>query len=132
MPLTAGIIAVPSKDPGYSPFSLIEQLRRNLAHPQAAFDAIASAEPIDAGSLIKGLRAGLDRAEREIEKMPPSAIGFLYRDKGRVVTPTQDNIQSLVELAPSRRGVLGEPHAVRMADAQTALGWQADIGDQGR
>lgn len=87
VPIPAAIIAAPAKDPGYSPEALIAAIRRNISHPQAAFDSLRSDVAIDGGELLRSLRESLDVAAALSAALPDEAIGKFYIENGQVVNP---------------------------------------------
>src|SRR3546814_16693035 len=84
VPIAAAIIAAPAKDPGYTPESLIAALKRNIAHPQVAFDRLRSDAPIDGGPLLRKLRHSLDTAAGISKALPDEAFGKFYIHDDRI------------------------------------------------
>ena len=80
LPLGAVVWAASGKDPGFSPLSLLEQLRRRGRFRQEDFDRLALAEPLDAQEAKKKWLAMLDQAEAFIRSRPAEEVGALYYD----------------------------------------------------
>src|SRR3546814_9311571 len=94
VPIAAAIIAAPAKDPGYTPESLIAALKRNIAHPQVAFDRLRSDAPIDGGHLLRKLRHSLDTAAGIAKALPDEAIGKFYIHDARIVDRKSTRLNS--------------------------------------
>ena len=94
VPIAAAIIAAPAKDPGYTPESLVNALQRSSAHPQAAFDAMASTAPIDGGGILRTLRERLTQAAATLEGFPDDAIGRFYTAQDKIVVPASKQLAS--------------------------------------
>jgi hypothetical protein len=66
------------KAPGFTPEGLINEIRRNARYTAADFKRIASEPPVDAGTVMRRLREGLDSAEAFVARMPTDKIGLLF------------------------------------------------------
>jgi len=87
--------AAPGKDPGFSPLSLIELLRRRGRHQPEELNRLRTAAPIDPVALKGRWLGALERAEAFVRLPPAEDIGCLYWDvdEQRFVTPTQAQLQ---------------------------------------
>jgi hypothetical protein len=102
--LGAVIWAAVAKDPGYSPESLICEIRRNARYRADDYADLALAQPVDAGDIARRFRRALDEAESFIRMMPVGKEGLLYLEDGRPVQPQPDGLAGYVEHAGQRRG----------------------------
>ncbi len=105
LPLGAVIWAAVGKDPGYSPESLINEIRRNARYRADDYAALPIAEPIDAGDVARRLREALNQAEAFVRAMPVGKEGLLFLEDGRVVQPNPARLGDYEELAGRRYGV---------------------------
>jgi hypothetical protein len=105
LPLGAVIWAAVGKDLGYSPESLIAEIRRNARYRADEYEALAIAGPIDAGEVARKLRAALDQAEAFARAMPVGKEGLLFLRDGLPVQPNPAAIESYAELAGKRQGL---------------------------
>ena len=105
LPLGAVIWAAVGKDPGYSPESLIAEIRRNARYRADEYEALLMAAPIDAGAVARRLRAALDAAEEFARAMPAGKEGLLFLEDGKPVQPDPHRLESYAELAGKRHGI---------------------------
>jgi hypothetical protein len=105
LPLGAVIWAAVGKDPGYSPESLIAEIRRNARYRADEYEALSTAEPVDAGAVVRRLRAALDAAEEFVRAMPVGKEGLLFLEDGKPVQPDPQRLEAYTELAGKRHGV---------------------------
>lgn len=103
--LAAVIWAAVGKDPGYSPESLIAEIRRNARYQADEYEALAMAEPIDAGLIARELRAALEAAEAFARAMPVGKEGLLFLQDGQPVEPDPAHLDSYTELAGRRQAI---------------------------
>jgi hypothetical protein len=102
--LGAVIWAAVAKDPGYSPESLIAEIRRNARYRADDYADLALTEPVDAGAVARRLRLVLDEADAFVRSMPVGKEGLAFLDGGAPVQPDPDNLKAYVEHAGQRRG----------------------------
>jgi hypothetical protein len=118
LPLAALCWAAVGKDPGFTPLSLLELLKRRGRYRPEDFARLTLTEPFD---LVEAKQTWLDAlagAESFAQARPPDEIGCLYyaTSKGAFVMPSAD--------APLRgQGIVlhfGAPHGVlpRITDAR--------------
>jgi hypothetical protein len=105
VPLGAVTWAAVGKDPGYSPESLIAEIRRNARYRADDYAALALAEPIDAGLVARRLRAALDEAEAFVRAMPSGKEGLLFLKDGKPVQPDPAHLDVYVSQAGRRQGM---------------------------
>ena len=103
LPLGAVIWAAVAKDPGFSPESLIGEIRRNARYRADDYADLQIDVPIDAGDVSLRLRAALRDAETFVSAMPGGQEGLAYLADGRVVQPEPDRLATYRAL-PGRRG----------------------------
>jgi hypothetical protein len=103
--LGAVIWAAVGKDPGYSPESLIAEIRRNARYRADEYEALLMAEPVDAGAVARQLRAALDAAEEFARAMPAGKEGLLFLQNGKPVQPDPRRLENYAELAGKRHTV---------------------------
>ncbi|MBF0294285.1 MAG: hypothetical protein HQL96_03780 [Magnetococcales bacterium] len=104
LPLGAVIWAAVAKDAGYSPESLITEIRRNAHYRADDYADLALIEPVDAAIVSRTLRQALDEAEVFVRAMPPGKEGLLFLQGGVPVQPDPDHLADYVEHAGQRRG----------------------------
>ena len=104
VPLSAVIWAAVAKDPGFSPESLIAEIRRNARYRQDDYADLALTEPVDAGAVAQRLRAALVDAENFVRAMPAGKEGLLFLKDGQVVQPDPAKLGDYVEHAGLRHG----------------------------
>ncbi|MBV9290345.1 MAG: hypothetical protein JO288_21435 [Hyphomicrobiales bacterium] len=102
--LGAAIWAAVGKDPGYSPASLIAEIRRNARYRADDYADLATSEPIDAGAVARRFREILDEAEAFVRAMPAEQAGLAYLKEGQPVEPEPSRLDAYAILAGSRRG----------------------------
>jgi predicted nucleotidyltransferase component of viral defense system len=78
LPLGALVWAAAGKDPGFSPTSLLELLKRRGTHRPEDFARLRLTQPVDLVALKQAWRAALDEAEQFIASRPASETGCLY------------------------------------------------------
>ncbi len=100
--LGAVIWAAVGKDLGYSPESLIAEIRRNARYRPDEYAALAMTGPVDATLIARQLRTALAEAEAFVEAMPPGKEGLLFLENGAPVQPDPSRIGTFQEL-PGRR-----------------------------
>jgi hypothetical protein len=104
LPLGAVIWAAVAKDPGYSPESLIGEIRRNARYRADDYTDLALTAPVDAGDVARRLRKALDEAESFVRAIPAGKEGLLFLKDGVPTQPEPDTLASYVEHAGQRRG----------------------------
>ena len=105
LPLGAVIWAAVGKDPGYSPESLIAEIRRNARYRADEYEALAMAGPIDAGAVMRRLRTALEAAEIFARAMPAGKEGLLFLKDGKPVEPDPGQLDIYMELAGRRQAI---------------------------
>ncbi len=133
LPLGAVIWAAVGKDPGYSPESLINEIRRNARYRADDYAALPMSEPIDAGDVARRLRAALDDAEVFVRAMPDGKEGLVFLKNGDMTQPDPARLDEYEELAGRRYGVWPASPEIgsamleyQMTQARVVLREQAD------
>lgn len=78
LPLGALCWAVVGKDPGFTPLSLLELLKRRGHHRAEDFARLNLVAPLDLGQAKATWMAALDAAEEFVRARPPEELGALY------------------------------------------------------
>lgn len=78
LPLGAMIWAAVGKDPGFTPASLLEQLKRRGRHQPEEIDRLALATQFDLAEAKTAWRAALSDADDFIRRRPHDEVGCLY------------------------------------------------------
>ena len=104
LPLGAVIWAAVAKDPGFSPESLIAEIRRGARYRADEYADLAMTEPVDAAAVSRRLKALLEDAEAFARAMPAGKEGLLFLKNGKPVQPNPDDLGAYVEHAGQRRG----------------------------
>ncbi len=94
LPLGALCWAAAGKDPGFSPQSLVELLRRRGRHQPEEFRRLHVVEPVDLVALKAWWLAALEAANTFIQSRPASEFGCLYfsHNTRRFVAPGRDAV----------------------------------------
>ena len=89
LPLGALVWAAVGKDPGFTPLSLLELLKRRGRYRPADFDRLHLAEPFDLTRSKQMWLEALTDADALVRQRPPDEIGCLYYAEGvqRFATP---------------------------------------------
>lgn len=89
LPLGALCWAAAGKDPGFTPFALLEILRRRGKYHQEDFARLKLTGPIDLPALKARWLAALTQADAFVRSRPPSEAGCLYYapSQARFVAP---------------------------------------------
>jgi hypothetical protein len=104
LPLGAVIWAAVAKDPGFSPESLITEIRRNARYRGDDYADLNLTEPVDAAAVSRGLREVLEEAEAFARAMPAGREGLLFLKDGLPVQPDPANLTAYSEHAGRRGG----------------------------
>lgn len=104
LPLGAVIWAAVAKDPGYSPESLITEIRRNARYRADDYADLDLTAPVDAGAVSRRLRDVLEQADTFVRAMPAGREGLLFLRDGAPVQPDPDNLPTYIAHGGSRRG----------------------------
>ena len=78
LPIGALCWAAAGKDPGFTPFSLLEILRRRGKYHQEDFARLRLTGPVDLPALKTRWLAGLAEADAFVRSRPPEQVGCLY------------------------------------------------------
>lgn len=103
--LGAVIWAAVAKDPGYSPESLISEIRRNARYRADDYADLALVEPVDATIVSQKLRKILEEADLFVRSMPVGKEGLLFLQDAVPVQPEPENLAKYVEHTGRRRGL---------------------------
>jgi len=100
--------AAVGKDPGFSPLSLLELLRRRGRIRPEELKRLHLTEPIDPEELKADWMAALDSADGFVRNRPPEEAGCLYYapDREDFVDPTEEDIGEVVTHYGRPGGVL--------------------------
>ena len=105
--------AAAGKDPGFTPRSLLELLKRRGRYRPEDFKRLRLAEPVEPAVLKTRWLAAVDEAERFIQSRPPEEMGCLYYSPGerRFVTPGAGSPPDAVVHFGRPGGILPELYA---------------------
>lgn len=114
LPLGAVVWAAAGKDPGFTPLSLLELLKRRGKYRQEELDRLDVHQPIDVREAKQAWLTALADAEAFIRSRPPAEAGALYyhaaTDSFRAPKPSVDlGLQGLVPHFGMPGGVLPQP-----------------------
>lgn len=98
LPLGALCWAAAGKDPGFTPLSLLDLLRRRGKHRPEDFQRLLLEKPFDLQKAKAEWLATLENAERFIRSRPPAEVGCLYYSRAEKVF--------IAPKGPSSRGVV--------------------------
>lgn len=116
--------AAAGKDPGFTPHSLVELLKRRGRPRQEELNRLQLVEPLDVVSAKERWLAALEKAEAFVESRPATELGCLYysaaRDAFVVPNPNLDLAAQGVTLHfGSPGGVLPLPNGVPIAPRES-------------
>lgn len=96
--LGALVWAAVGKDPGFTPVSLLELVKRRGHYRPEDFERLRLVKPVDPTALKSRWLAALDQAEAFVRRRPPEEAGCLYYSpsRGAFVTPGADIPDALV------------------------------------
>lgn len=83
LPLGALSWAAVAKDPGFTPASLLEQLKRRGRYRPEEIDRLALSAPFDLAEAKAAWRAALSDAETFVAERPHQEVGCLYYSPSR-------------------------------------------------
>jgi hypothetical protein len=101
LPIGAVVWAAVAKAPGFSPDSLIAEIRRNARYRADEYDNLNLAAPVDAGEVSRRFRHALEEAEAFVRAMPVGKEGLLFLKDGQPVQPDPAKLTDYVEHAGS-------------------------------
>lgn len=105
-PLGAVINAAVAKDSGFTPESLIAEIRRNARYRAEDFLDLNLAVEIDAASVARRFREALDQAEAFVASVPTNLIGLVFLDdRGRIAAPRPGEFDNYNTHSGSRGGI---------------------------
>ena len=104
VPIGAVVWAAVAKDPGFSPESLIAEIRRNARYRQDDYADLTLTAPVDAGAVARGLRDALESAEAFARAMPVGKEGLLFLKDGEIAQPEPAKLADYTEHSGRRRG----------------------------
>lgn len=94
LPLGALCWAAPGKDPGFSPKSILELLKRRGRFQKEDFDRLHLVRPVQLEDLKKTWQESLENAENFVNSRPHNEVGCLYyTDKEKIFfMPASDSL----------------------------------------
>jgi hypothetical protein len=104
LPLGAVIWAAVAKDPGFSPESIIAEIRRSSMYRDDDLAKLKMQPQISAAELSRALRAALNEAEEFVLRMPSEKAGLLFIENGRIVQPDPAHLDRYTTHAGTRGG----------------------------
>ena len=104
LPLGAIIWAAVAKDPGFSPESLIAEIRRNARYRADDYADLNLTAPVDAAEVSRRLRQMLAEAGAFVGSMPAGREGLLFLKNGQAVQPDPQNLIAYIAHSGSRKG----------------------------
>ncbi|MCB0358527.1 MAG: hypothetical protein KDD44_02795, partial [Bdellovibrionales bacterium] len=112
LPLGALCWAAAGKDPGFSPRSLLELLKRRGKYRPEDFERLHLTEKVDLQVLKQGWLGSLEAAEAFIAKQDPEDVGCLYFDteQDKFVDPQMQPSKNIVRHFGRPGGVLPQIH----------------------
>jgi hypothetical protein len=100
--------AAPGKDPGFSPLSLLELLRRRGRVRPEDIARLHLSRPVDPQAVKSEWLAALESADAFVRRRPPDEVGCLYyaAGQGRFVDPDEPGVGSVLPHHGAPGGVL--------------------------
>ncbi len=94
LPLGAVALAASGKTLGFTPESLINEVRRLARYTEADFRRVASTPPVDAVATLQTFRQALAEADAFVRRMPTQTVGLLFLQDGKPVQPDPEHLES--------------------------------------
>lgn len=134
LPLGAHCWAAVGKDPGFSPRSLLELLKRRGQHRAEDFARLDLVEPIDLIATKEVWRVAVDEAEKFVRSRPAEPVGCLFWSTAtqQFVMPGDSAVEAgqIVPRFGRPGGVLAEPRpSGRMWLATAGPDWSSFRAD---
>lgn len=104
LPLGAIVWAAVDKSPGFTPESLLAEIRRNSRYPASDWKSLGAEQPISAANVLARLNAAIEQAEAFVARMPTGKAGLLFLEGGKVVQPDPEHLDRYETHAGKRRG----------------------------
>lgn len=104
LPLGAMVWAAVDKSPGFTPESLLAEIRRNSRYPASDWKALGADRPIDPAEVLARLNAAIEQAEAFVARMPTEKAGLLFLENGQVVQPDPDHLDRYQTHAGRKQG----------------------------
>ena len=104
LPLGAVVWAAVAKDPGFSPDSLIAEIRRNARYRADDYADLDLVDGVDAAAVSRDLRAALEQAEAFVQAMPAGKEGLLFLKDGAPYQPDPADLAGYTEHEGRRGG----------------------------
>ena len=92
--------------PGFSPESLLAEIKRNARYTTEDFRALDTERPLDPAHVLRELSAAVERAEGFVASMPSEEVGTIYLDTitGIPVQPDPARLDVYLRHLPQRKG----------------------------
>jgi len=104
LPLGAVVWAAVAKYPGFSPDSLIAEIRRNARYRADDYADLDLVDPVDAATVARDMRAALEQAEAFVQAMPAGKEGLPFLKDGVPRQPDPADVARYTEHAGRRGG----------------------------
>lgn len=104
LPLGAVVWAAVGKLLGFTPESLINEVRRLGRYTDADFRRLASDPPVDPAATMARVREVLAEADAFVARMPTDRAGLLFLQAGKAVQPDPDRLEACQVHMAQRRG----------------------------
>ncbi|NDC37767.1 MAG: hypothetical protein EBZ48_06910 [Proteobacteria bacterium] len=116
LPLGALVWAAAGKDPGFTPRSLLELIKRRGKYQQADFERLMLTKKVELAALKTAWLSALERAEEFIRSRPAPEAGCLYYDckMKRFVAPSAPLAAGIVPHYGRPGGVIPLPDGQRL------------------
>lgn len=101
-PLEAVVWAAPAKDPGYTPESLLGDLRRNSIYQQHDYDRLETNDAIDARKVSLALKIIFRKCEEFVQNMPNGYDCIVFLENGTPVRPDISKLGTYDKLEAKR------------------------------
>ncbi|MGH7051696.1 MAG: hypothetical protein ACREE5_13790 [Acetobacteraceae bacterium] len=90
--------------PGFTPESLINEIRWLGRYARADFRRLAIDPPVDPAATMTRLREVLDQADAFVVRMPTDKAGLLFLQAGNAVQPDPNRLEAYQTHEAQRRG----------------------------
>jgi hypothetical protein len=93
LPLWVALWAAPSKDPAWSPLSLLERISMNKTFRQEEIDFdVLAVSPISASEVGRTIGEAIDEARATFSRLPPETAGCLFVNSAGIPVANVDEI----------------------------------------
>ena len=97
--------AATAKDPGLTPYFILNELMRTARYRQEELEPLTLTEAVDAAELRRAIRTAVEEGRALIDRLPPDDVGCIYLDaEGNPAAPDPARLEEYRRHFGSRSG----------------------------